>query len=187
MGLLTRLAHWVYGGDAAAQPPVKVRALNSSENAASQGTQGVPWTNPDAGLMVVNGPRPEVERFKGDNELDKIPSSNYARPAQVSPAFSLSSGTGDDVAMGSVNTSGGVKTLVGSRHSANTLPHQTIAPRSPFAVNIDYRTAPQGALGAAIGPQQADVPGARTQYRVVPPTDSANVPPAAVPSRGVWG
>lgn len=187
MGLLSALAAWVYGGTAAERPTV-VKALNSSTDPVSAGVQGVPWTDPSAGLELVNERVTESSRAQTQHDLDKTPYSLYARPAMVKPAFSVDSAVGDSTgAMGTVNTAGGMHTVIPHRPSANTLPKHVMPARQPFGVGADYRTAPAGALGAAIGAQQPDVPGARTMYRQVPPTDAANVPPAGIPVRGAWG
>ncbi|MCW2897750.1 MAG: hypothetical protein JWO67_15 [Streptosporangiaceae bacterium] len=133
---------------------------------------------PDAGLHLVNANAADAGRVGPGMtvDLNKLDSSAWARPGRHNIAFSRDTATGDAVIAAIENT--GRKTMIAHRPTPN---RTLVAPsgQAPWA-GADFRTAPQGARGVITRTEfgNGGAGGDRTRFRLVPPTDAHNPPPA---------
>ena len=159
-----------------------------SETTYAQGLvpYGTPTNDPSRGLVHRNQLAPVHLGYDSISELDKIQSSNYARPGLMRISQDVSFRENDDTGeLGQVRWTGR-KTIISAPVQPSPLTRAVVPVREPWT-GADFRTAPAGAWGAGHserGSSQDVQPGSRTRWRKVPTNDSTNPPPAGAGGAG---
>lgn len=151
----------------------------TSDRALGMVPVGAPVMNdPSSGLYQVNALAADAGRVAPGltSDLVKIDQSAWGRPGRHNIAYSLSSTTGDARVMGAIENDGRRTVLARPSIPGRSVP---AAPAPTPWRGADFRTAPQGALGALVRTEygSAGAGGGRTRFRLVPPTDAANPAP----------
>lgn len=181
-GPLAMLGAWLAGRGmvrpAVLRPTIGPESRDHAQGALVDPYNGRVRNEPSAGLHHVNRLVAGADRPTPGLTADLNPTdlSAWGRPGRHHVAFSTSTATGDAAADRVDNN--GTHTRIASRPSAPTMPRGGLPAGEPW--RADFRTAPGGQLGIVTRPEygSAAAGGDRTRWRIVPPTDAANPPPA---------